>query len=507
MRTPRHKTFSGSPTFPVNGNASRPGEERGIYSASSQDVSDRARFLERLDMLTFKRTQVRAPLARDSRRGSVLIIVLWIIFGLISLTLYFANSMTFELRASDNQVAGIEAEQAIEGARRYVSLVLSNLNVAGSIPDPQVYQAEAVPVGNAHFWLIGRTNVENLPATTATFGLIDEASKVNLNTASSNMLALLPRMTPDLVNSILAWRSTNTANTTGGAESDTYMRLQPPYLCKNAPFETVDELRLIYNMDIDVLYGEDANLNGMLEPNENDGDVLPPSDNMDGRLDPGILEYVTVYTHEPTTGTNGSARIDVTTAAGVTQLRTLLGQLLGTARANQIIPQQGGGGGGGPTFSSPLQFYYTSGLTASEFAQVEDSIRGPSLQGLINVNTASSTVLAGLPGMDINKATQLVGYRQANQSNQNNQDTIAWVKQVLDQPTATQMGRYITGKSYQFTADIAAVGHNGRGYRRVRFVFDLSQGAPIVVHRQDLTHLGWALGKQVRDKWLLAKTS
>jgi type II secretory pathway component PulK len=441
----------------------------------------------------------RAP--RDSQRGSVLIIVLWIIFGLISLTLYFANSMTFELRASDNRVAGIEAEQAIEGGRRYISLVLSNLNVPGSIPNPQVYQAEAVPIGEAHFWLIGRTNVESLPATTATFGLIDEASKVNLNTASSNMLALLPRMTPDLANSILAWRSTNTALATGGAESDTYMRLQPPYLCKNAPFETVDELRLIYNMDIDVLYGEDANLNGMLEPNENDGDVLPPSDNMDGRLDPGILEYVTVYTHEPTTGTNGSARIDVTTSAGLTQLRTLLGQLVGTARANQIVPSQG------PPFSSPMDFYIKSGMTASEFAQVEGSIRGQRLQGLINVNTASSTVLAGLPGMDINKATQLVNYRQANQSNQNNQNTIAWVKQVLDQTTAIQIGLWITGKSYQFTADIAAVGHNGRGYRRVRFVFDLSQGAPIVVHRQDLTHLGWALGKQVRDKWLLAKTS
>jgi hypothetical protein len=34
----------------------------------------------------------------------VLIIVLWIAFGLVSLALYFANSMNFELRASDNRV-------------------------------------------------------------------------------------------------------------------------------------------------------------------------------------------------------------------------------------------------------------------------------------------------------------------------------------------------------------------------------------------------------------------
>jgi hypothetical protein len=39
----------------------------------------------------------------------------------------------------------------------------------------------------------------------------------------------------------------------------------------------------------------------------------------------------------------------------------------------------------------------------------------------------------------------------------------------------------------------------------VRFVFDTSSGAPQIVYRQDLTHLGWALGKEVRQNWLLAK--
>ena len=54
-----------------------------------------------------------------------------------------------------------------------------------------------------------------------------------------------------------------------------------------------------------LLYGEDANLNGMLDPNENDGMKLPPYDNQDGILDPGLFEYVTVLSHETTHGTNG----------------------------------------------------------------------------------------------------------------------------------------------------------------------------------------------------------
>ena len=36
---------------------------------------------------------------RSSDSASVLIIVLWIAFGLVSLALYFADSMSFELRA------------------------------------------------------------------------------------------------------------------------------------------------------------------------------------------------------------------------------------------------------------------------------------------------------------------------------------------------------------------------------------------------------------------------
>jgi len=60
-------------------------------------------------------------------------------------------------------------------------------------------------------------------------------------------------------------------------------------------------------MTTEILYGEDTNLNGVLDPNENDGDVSLPTDNRDGRLDAGLLEYVTVYTRQPNTGSDGSA--------------------------------------------------------------------------------------------------------------------------------------------------------------------------------------------------------
>ena len=53
----------------------------------------------------------------------------------------------------------------------------------------RLINVQAVPVGNAHFWLIGRGMNDQDPQTMAHFGLVDEASKMNVNYASSNMFA------------------------------------------------------------------------------------------------------------------------------------------------------------------------------------------------------------------------------------------------------------------------------------------------------------------------------
>jgi hypothetical protein len=113
------------------------------------------------------------------------------------------------------------------------------------------------------------------------------------------------------------------------------------------------------------------------------------------------------------------------------------------------------------------------------------------------VNTATATVLACLPGMDAAKADALIAARAGQTAVQT---SIAWVKDALDEQTATQAGPFITGRSQSFSADIAAVGRHGRGYSRVKFFFDTTEGTPKIRRRQDLTHLGWALGLGVRQQ-------
>jgi len=191
--------------------------------------------------------------------GSVLIIVLWVAIGLVSIALYFANTMTYELRASDNRVSGLVADQAIEGAARYVGYVLQNFATNGAVPATNEFACAAVPVGDAHFWLIGRDpSVQN--SSEPAFGLVDEGSKLNLNTVNTNVLSYLPNMTLDFAIAIMDWRGTN------GVVSLDYASLG--YLPKNAPFETVDELRLVYGATVDLLAGDDLNRNGVLDANE-----------------------------------------------------------------------------------------------------------------------------------------------------------------------------------------------------------------------------------------------
>ena len=442
--------------------------------------------------------------SRRSERGSVLIVVLWISFGLVTLALYFANSMGMELRAADNRLAGLEAEQAIAGAVRYASMVITNGTTPGTLPDPEAYQRADVPVGDAAFWFIGR-NDQQRNRDQVYFGLVDEASKLNLNTATLTQLQLLPRMTPELAAAIVDWRDSNSEVTTGGAEDEIYQRLNPAYHCKNGPFDTVEELRLVYGMTMEILYGEDANYNGALDPTENDGDELMPKDDRNGTLDPGLAEYLTVWSREPSTG--------LTNVNDQQQLAPLLQEKFGVDRANQILaqfggssntnrPPGGGGGGGGNTtrtVGSLIEFYTVGQLTQSEFQQIYSLITttNTTVTGLVNINTASEAVLVCIPGIGTERAATVVSYRQGNASQLT---TVAWLVDAIGAEAALQAGPYVTARSYVYSADVVALGHHDRGYHRVASVLDASDGTPRVVYRQDLTQLGWALGRDVREQ-------
>ena len=69
------------------------------------------------------------------------------------------------------------------------------------------------------------------------------------------------------------WRSPASAASADGASDSYYLSLPQPYNCKNSPFETVEELLLVEGVTPQLLYGDDTNRNGILDPNEFDIDA------------------------------------------------------------------------------------------------------------------------------------------------------------------------------------------------------------------------------------------
>jgi DNA uptake protein ComE-like DNA-binding protein len=90
----------------------------------------------------------------------------------------------------------------------------------------------------------------------------------------------------------------------------------------------------------DLLYGEDANLNGQLDFNEMDGALSPPMDNGDDYLDQGWIAYLTCYSYERNVDADGNNRINVN-QADEQQLQTDLGITAGQAR--WIVQNRGQG--------------------------------------------------------------------------------------------------------------------------------------------------------------------
>ena len=127
---------------------------------------------------------------------------------------------------------------------------------------------------------------------TLRYGATDEAGKINLNTAER-------RRPPgpaehDERTGGLPHRLPRPAQR-GPARGRRAGLLRPtgpsPYQIANAPLTTLDELLLVKGFTARIVYGEDANLNGLLDPNEDDGDASFPPDNGDGVLDRGLRAW------------------------------------------------------------------------------------------------------------------------------------------------------------------------------------------------------------------------
>ena len=419
---------------------------------------------------------------RTRPRGTVLIVTMWVVLVLAGLVLVFTHTVRVESIASANYRSKQEAEAAARGA-----IELARAVAAGDAEGDELF--EAASIGGAWTWMLDPDLDDD---SEAAYGLTDLSGRVNVNTASQAMLLKLPGMTAELAAAIIDWRDADDQVTTGGAESEYYLLLSEPYQCKNAAFETVEELLLVKGATRTILFGEDVNQNGVLDTNEDDGDRSGPDDDANGRLDHGLVAYLTVHTAEPNESETGDELINVNRRSN-TQLAELLREEIKGDRYYTVLERVVTG----RPFDNLLQFFTVSGLEREEFDRIVGKLTTTNddrIQGRVNVNVAPRQVLACLPELDEADAAALVSHREGGGADL---ETIAWVLDALSAEKAAAIGGAITVRSYQYAADVVAVAHDGRGFARRRVVIDTVDGSPRILAHRDLSGLGWPLDRRI----------
>jgi DNA uptake protein ComE-like DNA-binding protein len=146
-------------------------------------------------------------------------------------------------------------------------------------------------------------SIEHWEGSTKYDGPEDPHTKVNVNRMEFEDLMELRGMTEDVADAIVRWRGGDPeAGELGGYAA---LNITP----RNSSFRSLQELELIINVDPQLLRGEDWNLNGRLDPNEDDGDLTWPPDNADGRLDAGWSGLITAASIDEGLAFSGQERL------------------------------------------------------------------------------------------------------------------------------------------------------------------------------------------------------
>ena len=174
--------------------------------------------------------------ARNSESGIALIAVLWLTVLLTVIASSFAYSMRGEALAARNMLSLAQARSVADGAVERVAFEL--MRPRASV---DAWSADGQP----HVWNDGEITV------TAT--AVDEAARIDLNSAQEPLLKGLLQNVGGLdaeaaqrvMEAILDWRDADDLRRPNGAEAADYRAAGLKYVPSNASFENVGELRRV----------------------------------------------------------------------------------------------------------------------------------------------------------------------------------------------------------------------------------------------------------------------
>lgn len=334
--------------------------------------------------MTSKRTPYRL------RAAMVLVAVMWIVVLLTLIVTVVAQSGMLDTHIAHISAERIRCKWACRaGLETAMAVLAEDESDADSLFDlwsDNVQDFNSVPLDGCMF----------------TVEVVDEASKLNLNTATREQLLYLPDMTEEIADGILDWRDGDDDVRESGAESGYYVNLAYGYEARNAGFKTVRELLRVKGVTAGLLYGD-----RMLDERVSDYNL-------------GWIHYLTCHSYDLNEDADGNARINVN-SAGESQLTQGLG--ISQAQAQWIVQNR--------TFNSVADLLTdaspaepTTSPTAGQaqpldvqtYYDIVDKVTVTNetvIPGRVNVNTAGRDVLIALLEGEEQVAMDIIAYRES----------------------------------------------------------------------------------------------
>jgi len=523
------------------------------------------------------------------RRGSILVIVL-VVVAMLSLGAYtFSQKMIIESEATGMYARQVQTRAMADSGVELVSALLGDSldpRDIGLYHDRGQFQGIEVlshdnPALSGRFSVVAPIEADP-EFRQIRFGLIDESARINLNAilsldldttdfeletgiegegedldrplelAQREILMGLPGMTEEIADCILDWLDDDDDIREFGAEFEYYEAIGVPYSPRNGSISSLDELLKINGIDSWLLYGEDANRNGLLDPNEDDGEARPPFDDGDGVLtlgwtsllstnareinlradgdeklnvnqdlltelydalveefDEDVARFVVAYrmygsTDDPETGDwpvpepeDPVTRGELNLARGYRREIRSVYELIGIT---VTATEEGENGGQMFTYESPWSG--EPGTMTGYLPDLIDTLSvsdDPYIDGRINVNQARREVLLGVPGMTEELVDEIMAARAVDSKTgeppedlQEQRATSGWLvtEGLVELETMRILDPFLTSRGAVFRMQI--IGHFDAGgpFTRIEAVIDATGELPKVTFVRDLTELG-----------------
>ena len=480
------------------------------------------------------------------RRGSVLVAVL------VSTVLaaMVAASLLFRIQAeSASAGATPQSEQAyaaaISGLQKAVMILgQSPHDIATWYDNEDMFRNQFVYDDGSNQWYFTIYAASELEDKEVRYGLTDLGGRISLNTADEETLLRLPNMTRPLVDCLIDYRDADGEAMDEGTETQQMDNASGrTYSIKNGPLATLDELLLVKGFDATIVYGEDANFNGMLDPNEDDEDDVFPPDDGNGKLDRGLRGCAVALTRGINVTKQGRPRYDLNldaSAAARAGLPAQTQEFITLYRAegnsfvhpsqllemryrlkNTVYEEGSSGSSRRRRRSSDRRVKYaagtwiSSGVDRGNLAIVMDKLtttpgggRMPTL-GLLNVNTAPLEALMAIEGIDDGLARAIVDDRfeltadVPDEERMDSRATTAWLYTeglINDAETFRKIAPNLCARGYQYHVQCVGFGWPDGRFCVIEAVIDIAGGTPRVTYLRDITRLGLPFAIDLKEE-------